>query len=92
MLIHIRIVFCIVERTAYPDSGLSEVGPHGYLLSGAHVRVPVPLKGGLELLQLLAREVSSLSPRFLFLGVVRVSVITSLFNAPLLFCERQTES
>jgi len=44
-----------------PDSGLGEVGPCGNLFSGSHVRVPVPLKCRLELLQLLTREVRSLS-------------------------------
>ena len=44
-----------------PDSGLGEVGPGGDLLAGRHVRVPVALERGLELLQLLAGEVRPLS-------------------------------
>ena len=39
---------------------LCEVGPHGDLLPCAHVGVAVPLKGGLQLLELLAGEVGPL--------------------------------
>lgn len=46
----------------YSDSCFSEVGPHCYLLSGAHVRIAVPLEGCLQLLELLAGEVRPLSP------------------------------
>lgn len=49
----------------YPHAGLSEVGPHGDLFPRAHVRVAIPLEGGLQLLQLLAGEVRALSPLFL---------------------------
>lgn len=44
----------------HPNSCFCEVGPHGDLLPCAHVRVAVPLKGGLQLLELLAGEVGSL--------------------------------
>lgn len=44
----------------YPHAGLSEVGPHRDLFAGAHVRVAIPLEGGLQLLQLLAGEVRAL--------------------------------
>ena len=54
----------------YPDPGLGEVGPHGDLLPGAHVRVAVPLEGGLQLLQLLAGEVGPLPPLLLLQGAV----------------------
>lgn len=73
---------------SYPDSGLGEVGPHGYLLSCAHVRVAVPLKGGLELLQLLAGEMSPLPSRFLLFGVVCVAIVTSVFYDPLFLCKK----
>lgn len=60
----------------HPDSGLCEVGPHGYLLPGAHVRVTIALEGGLQFLQLLAGEMSPLPPLPLLLGrVVRRVVI-----------------
>lgn len=49
----------------HPDPSLGEVGPYCNLLSGAHVRVAVPLKGGLQFLQLLASEVCSLPPLLL---------------------------
>jgi len=55
-----------------PDSGLGQVGPGGDLLSGRHVRVPVALERGLELLQLLTGEVSSLSSLPLCLLVTRL--------------------
>jgi len=67
----------------YPHSGLGEVGPDGDLLAGAHVRVAVPLEGGLQLLQLLAGEVRPLPPLLLLLGVVRVAIIAPVFNDPL---------
>jgi len=57
-----------VEEVTHPDAGLCEVGPHGDLLAGAHVRVSVPLEGGLQLLQLLAGEVSPLPPLLLLQG------------------------
>lgn len=59
----------------YPDPGLCEVGPHGDLLPGAHVRVAVALEGGLELLQLLASEVGPLPPLTLLLGRVVRGVV-----------------
>lgn len=34
-------------RASYPHSGFGQVGPHGDLLPGAHVRVAIPLEGGL---------------------------------------------
>ena len=49
----------------HPDPCLSEVGPHCNLLSGAHVRVAIPLEGSLQLLELLAGEVSPLPPLLL---------------------------
>lgn len=49
----------------HPDPSLREVGPHCDLLSGAHVGVAVSLEGGLQLLELLAGEVSPLSPLLL---------------------------
>ena len=65
-----------MERTegeavvTHPDAGLCEVGPDGDLLAGAHVRVAVPLEGGLQLLQLLAGEVGPLPPLLLLQGAV----------------------
>lgn len=53
------------QAGSYPHAGLSEVGPHGDLFARAHVRVAIPLEGGLQLLQLLAGEVRALSPLFL---------------------------
>lgn len=50
---------------SYPHTGLGEVGPHGNLFARTHVGVAVPLEGGLQLLQLLAGEVSALSPLLL---------------------------
>ena len=32
----------------YPHSGLGQIGPHGYLLAGRHVRVPVPAERVLQ--------------------------------------------
>lgn len=55
------VLFRTPGRT-HPDPGLREVGPHGYLLPRAHVRVAIPLEGGLQLLQLLAGKVSPLPP------------------------------
>lgn len=49
----------------HPDSCLGEVGPHRDLLSGAHVRVAVPLERGFQLLELLAGKMSPLPPLFL---------------------------
>lgn len=76
-----------VRGSTYPDSGLCEVGPHRDLLSGAHVRIPVPLESGFQLLQLLAGEVSPLPSLFLFLRLIRVSIVTSLLDRSLLFWE-----
>lgn len=70
---------------SYPDPGLREVGPHCDLLSGAHVRVSVPLESGFQLLQLLAGEVSPLPSLFLFLGLVDIPIVASLLDRPLLF-------
>lgn len=55
---------------AYPHARLGEVGPHSDLLPHAHVGVAVPLERGLQLLQLLAREVRTLPPLLLLLGGV----------------------
>lgn len=74
---------------SYPHSGLGQVGPHGDLLPGAHVRVAVPLEGGLQLLELLAGEVSPLPPLLLLLGVVPGAVIAPVLGAPLLLCGSQ---
>lgn len=74
---------------SYPHSGLGQVGPHGDLLPGAHVRVAVPLEGSLQLLELLACEVSPLSPLLLLFGVVSVAVIAAVLGAPLLLCGSQ---
>lgn len=76
----------------YPDSGLGQVCPHGYFFSGAHVRVPVPLESGLQLLQLLAGKMSPLPPLLLLLRIVRVPVIAPLFGAPLLLCGSQIKA
>jgi len=70
---------------SYPDPRLGEVGPHRDLLPGAHVRVAVPLESGLELLELLAGEVSPLPSLLLFLGLIRVSIVAFLLDGPLLF-------
>lgn len=75
----------------YPHSCLCEVCPHGYLLPRAHVWVAVPLEGGLELLQLLAREVCPLPPLLLLLRVVSVPIIAAVLHVPLLFCKKQRE-
>lgn len=72
----------------YPNPGLGEVGPDGDLLPGGHVRVAIPLEGGLQLLQLLAGEVSPLSPLPLLLGGVlgpRILILALL--ALILFCK-----
>lgn len=64
----------------HPDPGLCEVGPHGYLLPRAHVRVAVALESGLQFLQLLAGEVGPLPPLPLLLGrVVRRVVVLVLY-------------
>lgn len=58
----------VVEGTcgaAYPHAGLGEVGPHGDLFARTHVGVAIPLKGRLQLLQLLAGEVRALPPLLL---------------------------
>ncbi len=61
----------VCKFCTYPDSRLSEVGPHGNFFPRAHVGVPVPGKSGLELLELLRGEVSPLSPlSLLVLGVL----------------------
>lgn len=68
----------------HPDSSLSEVGPDGDLLAGAHVRVAVALEGGLQLLQLLAGEVGPLPPLLLLqravlcVGLVRLVLVRLL--------------
>lgn len=65
------IVFVYTLGNSYPDPGLCEIGPHGYLLPCAHVRIAIPLESGLQFLQLLAGEVSPLPPlAFLFRGVI----------------------
>lgn len=75
----------ITERKkcrAHPDSGLGEIRPHGYLLSGAHVRVPVPGERGLQFLELLRREVRPLSPLSLrVLVVLDVGVLAVVRDA-----------
>lgn len=50
----------VIMWGTHPNPCLCEVGPHGNLLPCAHVGVAVPLKGGLQLLELLAGEVGSL--------------------------------
>ena len=45
----------------YPDSRFRDVRPDCDLFPGAEIRIPVPGEHGLELLQLLRREVGSLS-------------------------------
>lgn len=46
---------------SYPNSGFGQVCPHGNLFAGAHVRIAIASKSGLQLLQLLRGEVSSLA-------------------------------
>lgn len=77
------------QGNTHPDPGLCEVGPHGYLLPRAHVRVAIPLESGLQFLQLLAGEVSPLPPLpLLFRRVIRgvVVFILDLF----FFCQEET--
>lgn len=79
------------SRFSYPDSGLGEVGPDRDLLPRRHVRVAVPLEGGLQFLQLLAGEVSPLPPLPLLLGRIfgaRLLILARL--AFLFFCERKS--
>ena len=75
----------------HPHSCLREVCPHCDLLPRAHVRVAIPLEGGLELLQLLAREVRPLPPRLLLLRVVRLSIIAAVLHGSFFFCQKQPE-
>ena len=51
-ILHSVLRNCLVRRVwrTYPDPGLGEVGPHGDLLPGGHVRVPVPREQRLQLL------------------------------------------
>lgn len=80
---YLRLIFVLNDLLSYPDSRLREIGPDGDLLARAHVRVTVPLECGLELLQLLAREVRPLPPLPLFLrriiGGVFVFTLDFLF-------------
>lgn len=68
----------------HPDPCLREVGPHCDLLPGAHVGVAVPLERGLQLLELLAGEVSPLPPLLLLqravlgAGLVQLVVVRFL--------------
>lgn len=64
------VAFVYTQGNTHPDSGLRKVGPHGYLLPCAHVRIAIPLESGLQLLQLLAGEVSPLPPLSLLFGRV----------------------
>lgn len=55
----------------HPNSGLREVGPHGDLLAGGHIRIPIPAECVLQFLQLLRGEVGSLAPlAFVFLVIL----------------------
>ena len=74
---NLRLEVQMKHRT-YPDSGLRQVGPHGYLLPGWHVRVSVPSKQSLQLLELLGGEVSSLSPLSLLLAVLVQAVVVTV--------------
>ena len=62
----------------HPDPGLGEVGPHGDLLPGAHVGVPVPREQRLQLLQLLRGEVGPLAPLPLLLAVLVQAVVVAV--------------
>ena len=81
------VCVCARARTrapAHPHARLREGGPHGDLLPHAHVGVAVPLEGGLQLLQLLAREVCALPPLLLLLGgVLRTSAARATGTAVL---------
>jgi hypothetical protein len=57
-----------------PDPGLGEVGPHCNVFARRHIGITVPLKRGFKLLQLLAREMRSLTPRPLFLLLIILAV------------------
>lgn len=70
---------------SYPDSGFRKVGPHGDFFARGHVRVAVPLESGLQFLQLLAGEVSSLPPLPLLLGRVFGAHVLILSLLALLF-------
>lgn len=59
-----------LQCAAYPDSGLGEIGPHGDLLAGGHVRISIAAERVLQLLQLLGGEVRALSPLPLVLLIV----------------------
>ena len=67
-------VFSWFTFLTHPDSWLGDVGPHGDLLPGAHVGVPVPREQRLQLLQLLRREVRPLPPLPLVLVFLRLGV------------------
>ena len=75
----------------HPDPCLSEVGPHCNLLSGAHVRVAVSLEGGLQLLELLAGEVSPLSSLLLLQRAVLSTGLVQLVLVGFLGVYRHTE-
>lgn len=86
--LHTRLAFAWPLGSTHPDPGLCEVGPHGYLLPRAHVRVAIPLESGFKLLQLLAGEVSPLSPLpLLFRRVVRGVVVLVLYL--FFFCKEE---
>lgn len=73
-------VLCAVSwlLATHPDPGLGEVGPHGDLLPGAHVGVPVPREQRLQLLQLLRGEVGPLAPLPLLLAVLVQAVVVAV--------------
>lgn len=54
----------------HPDTSLRQVCPHGNLLSRAHVRISITAKRLFQLVQLLRREVSPLTPLTLVLLIV----------------------
>lgn len=62
-----KLCVCLVT---HPDSCLREIGPHGNLLSGRHVRIPISTECMLQLLQLLRCEMRSLSALSLVFLVV----------------------
>ena len=55
------IFFAGCKMKTYPDSRFRDVRPDCDLFSGAEIRIPVPGEHGLEFLQLLRREMGSLS-------------------------------
>jgi hypothetical protein len=81
LLTHKKLAKQTTTTITYSDFGFGEACPSGYFLPCGQVGVSIASECGLQLLQLLGREVGALASSSLFFAIVRVVVVIVFFLA-----------